>query len=182
MSVQESPAEAWVNSGLLRSQGHWIQQSWELQHAGINPFGLRPNYREETLPLPSTANWIKDYWAWSHPTEQDPDSPTASPSHQEASTSLLSLSIRGRTEWKPQHRKLNKLITWITALSNSMKLWAMTCSATQNGWDMEESSDKTWSTGEGNANHFSILALRTPWTVWKGKKIQLYIWKKQMCS
>ena len=25
---------------------------------------------------------------------------------------------------------------------------------------------------KGMANHFSILALRTPWTVWKGKKIE----------
>ena len=94
--------------------------------------------------------------------------------------------------WKP-----TKLITWITALSNSVKLWAMPCRATQDGWVMVESSDKTWSTGEGNgkplqyvvhwrkewqttsvcsplekgiSNHFSILALRMPWTVWKGKK------------
>ena len=29
------------------------------------------------------------------------------------------------------HRKLIKLITWITAVSKSMKLWAMTCRATQ---------------------------------------------------
>ena len=29
----------------------------------------------------------------------------------------------------------------------------------------ELSSDKTWSTGEGMGNHFSILALRTPRTV-----------------
>ena len=28
---------------------------------------------------------------------------------------------------------------------------------------------------KGMANHFSILALRTPWTVWKGKKI--WQWK-----
>ena len=27
---------------------------------------------------------------------------------------------------------------------------------------------------KGMANHFSILALRTPWTVWKGKKIWHY--------
>ena len=27
------------------------------------------------------------------------------------------------------------------------------------------------------ANHFSILALRTPWTVWKGKKIRY--WKDE---
>ena len=45
---------------------------------------------------------------------------------------------------------LIKLITWTTALSNSMKLWAMPCRATQNGQVMVESSDKTWSTGEGN--------------------------------
>ena len=36
-------------------------------------------------------------------------------------------------------------------------------------------SDKTWSTGKGSANHFSILAFRTPWTVWTGKKI--WYWK-----
>ena len=34
-------------------------------------------------------------------------------------------------------------------LSNSMKLWAMPCRATQDGWDMVESSDKMWSTGGG---------------------------------
>ena len=34
---------------------------------------------------------------------------------------------------------------------------------------MVDRSDRIWSTGEGNANHFSILALRTPWTEWKGK-------------
>ena len=31
--------------------------------------------------------------------------PTASPSQQEASTSFLSLSIRGQIEWKPQLQK-----------------------------------------------------------------------------
>ena len=41
---------------------------------------------------------LKIYWAWPRPS----DSPTASSSHQEASISLLSLSIRRKTEWKPQ--------------------------------------------------------------------------------
>ena len=31
------------------------------------------------------------------------------------------------------HRKLTNLITWTTALSNSMKLWAMPCGATHGG-------------------------------------------------
>ena len=67
------------------------------------------------------------------------------------SISLLSLFIRGQTEWKPHnHRKLTNLITWTTAFSNSMKLWAMLCKATQDGGVMVESSDKMWSTGEGN--------------------------------
>ena len=67
------------------------------------------------------------------------------------------------------HRKITKLITWITALSNSMKLWAMLCRATQDGrWRV---LTKRGPLEKGMANHFSILALRTPWTVWKGKKI-----------
>ena len=45
------------------------------------------------------------YWAWPHPSEQDPVSPSASLSHQETSISLLSLSLRGQTEWKPQSKK-----------------------------------------------------------------------------
>ena len=93
---------------------------------------------------------LKIYWAWPCPSEQDPASPTVSLSHQEASISLLSLFIRGLTVWKPQSQKLIKLITWTTALSNSMKLWAMPCRATQNKQVMVESSDKTWDAGEWN--------------------------------
>ena len=54
---------------------------------------------------------------------------------------------------------------------NSLKLWTMPCKATQDRCVMVKNSDKTWwSTGGGMANHSSILAFRTPWTVWKGKK------------
>ena len=47
----------------------------------------------------------------------------------------------------------------------------MLCRATQDGKGMVESSDKRGPLEKGMANHFSILALRTPWTAWKGKKI-----------
>ena len=40
------------------------------------------------------------------------------------------------------HRKLIKLITWTTVLSNSMKLWAMPCRATQDGRVMVEKSEQ----------------------------------------
>ena len=64
---------------------------------------------------------------------------------------------------------------WITALSNSMKLWAMLYRVTQNGWVMVNSWTECGPIGKGMGNHFSILALRTPWTVWKGK--QIWHWK-----
>ena len=35
---------------------------------------------------------------------------------------------------------------------------------------MVESSDKCGPLEKGKANHFSILPLKTPWTVWKGRK------------
>ena len=53
------------------------------------------------------------------------------------------------TVWATREVLIN-LMTWTTALSNSMKLWAMLFRATQDGWVMEESSDNTWFTGEGN--------------------------------
>ena len=72
VSVQESLAEVWVNSGLP-------EQAWEQQHAGISPFeGCRhyhhypyhslANYREGTQPHPSAENWIKDLLSMTLPT------------------------------------------------------------------------------------------------------------------
>ena len=52
-----------------------------------------------------------------------------------------------------------------------MKLWAMPCGATEDKQVILECSDKRGQLKKGMANHFSILALRTPWTVWKGKKV-----------
>ena len=62
-------------------------------------------------------------------------------------------------------------------LSNSMKLWAMPCRASQDGWLMVESSNKKWPTGEGNGKP---LQLKTPWMVWKGKKIGHWKMKSQV--
>ena len=67
-------------------------------------------------------------------------------------------------------RKLTNLITWTTALSNSMKLWAMPCRATQDGWVMVESSDKTWSTGEGNGKPLQYSCLENPMNSMKRQK------------
>ena len=103
---------------------------------------------------PSTENWIKDYWVWPCPSEQDSVSPTVSLSHQEAFIS----------------RKLIKLITWTTVLSNSMKLWAMLCRATQDGRVMVENSAKTWSTEEGNGKPLQYSWLENPMNSMKRQK------------
>ena len=59
------------------------------------------------------------------------------------------------------HRQLADLVTWTTTLSNSVKL-SHARGATQDGREMVETSDRMRSTGEGNGNHFTVLALRTP--------------------
>ena len=58
---------------------------------------------------------------------------------------------------------------WVTnthnnnlALSNSMTLWAMPCGATHDGQVVVESSDKTWSTGEGNGKPLQYSCLENP--------------------
>ena len=37
-------------------------------------------------------------------------------------------------------------LSWLKDFCNSMKLWAMPCRATQEGWVIAESSDQMWST------------------------------------
>ena len=41
-------------------------------------------------------------------------------------------------------------LPWWRGLCNSVKLWATLYRTTQDGWVITETSDKTWSTGEGN--------------------------------
>ena len=75
-----------------------------LKESSLPPpqFGIRSKNRKGTQPHLSTENWIKDLLNMALPSEQDPDSPTVSLSHQETFIRLLSLSLRGQTEWKPQ--------------------------------------------------------------------------------
>ena len=62
----------------------------------------------ECSPTHQQKIWVKIYWTWFCPSEQDLVFPSVSLFHQEASISLLSLSIRGRTEWKTQSQKTNQ--------------------------------------------------------------------------
>ena len=61
---------------------------------------------------------------------------------------------------KPNHRQLVNLITWTTALSNSLKLSHMW--GTQDRQVMVERSDRMWSTGEGNGKPLQYSCLENP--------------------
>ena len=112
----------------------------------------------------------KIYWIWPSPPEQTKNQFNTQPVTPTKKLPQASYPHRSeaRQNENHNHRKLIKLITWITALCSSMKLWAMQYRATQDGQVMVESSDKTWG---GMANHFSILALGILWTVRKGQNV-----------
>ena len=67
-----------------------------------------PKYWSFSFSISTTMEYSLIYWAWPHLSEQDPVSTTVSLSHQEDSISLLSLSLRKQTEWKPQSQKTNQ--------------------------------------------------------------------------
>ena len=100
--------------GMLQPVGSQrVGYDWvtELNWTELNPYhslasGQTTGREHSTTPEQKIR--LKIYWAWLHSSEQDPNFPTASPSHQEASTILLSFSIRGQTEWKPQSQKINQ--------------------------------------------------------------------------
>ena len=62
------------------------------------------------------------------------------------------------------------LALWWRGLCNSMKLWARWCRATQDGWVIVESSDKTWSTDGGNDKPLQCSCLENPMNSMKRQK------------
>ena len=113
---------------------------------------------------------LKIYWARPHQPEQDSVSPQPFPPIRKLPQASYPHPSEGRQNENHNHRKLTELITWITALSNSMKLWAMSCTATQDRWVMLESSDKTWSTGEGNSKPLQHSCLENAMNSMKRQK------------
>ena len=160
------------------ASGPCLEQSWNKSfwRRSLFPLTLPCLTSGETAgrehsPTHKQKMGLRIAWEWLHPSEQDPDAPTAIPSHQEASKSFLSLSIRGHTEWEPQLQKINQSDHWSqTALSNSVKLWIMLCRSTQNGRVMVESSNKMWSTGERNGKPLQYSSLENPTNSMKWQK------------
>ena len=120
-SDKESPAEVWVGGALSVAVHAW-ELLKELAIIFITSTIVWPpvNNREGTQLHPSPENWIKNLLSMTPPIRRRPSFPL-SQSHQEVSISLSSFSIRGQAE-NHSPRKLTNVITWTTALSNSIKL------------------------------------------------------------
>ena len=130
------------------------------------------NNREEIQPLPSTENWINDLLSTGPPPHQNKTQfppQSVSPIRKLPQASYPS-PLEGRQTENHNHRKLTNLITRMTALSNSMKLWVMPCRPSQHGCVMVERSDKTWSTGEGNGKPLQYSCLENPMKSMKMQK------------
>ena len=128
-----------------------VTACWLRPFEGSCYYHLRPNYREKTQPHISQKTGLKIYWAWPAQLSKTQFSPQPVPPIRKLPQASYPLPPEGRQKENHNHRIGIKLITWITALSNSVKLWAMPCRVTQDGQVMVESSDKMWATG-GNKN------------------------------
>ena len=121
-------------------------------------------------PHPSKGNRIKDLLNLAPPIRTRPSFPSVSLSHQEASPKPLNLI----------HQKADRMKTTIT---ENWPNWSQGPQPCLTQWHYEPccvgppKTDGSWwrvLTKHGPlekemANHFSILALRIPRTVWKGK-------------
>ena len=149
----------------------WFKSLWRRSLLPLPQFDLRPNYREGTQPHPSAENWFKDLLSIALPIRARLSLPPqpVHPIRKLPQASYLYPSEARQIE-NHNHRKLTK---WITALSSGKKKNYEQCRV---GPPKMEGSrwrvlTKRGPLEKGMANHFSILALRAPWTVWKGKKI-----------
>ena len=98
--------------------------------------------------------------------------PCSLPSPEVCSNSHPLKSIRGQTEWKPQSQKTTN---WSHGLQTCLTQWnydpcCVGPPKTDGSW--WRVLTKHGPLENRTTNHFSILALRIPWTVWKGKKIR----------
>ena len=164
MSVQESLSEAWGGGGLLPGWGHWVPPFEGGSHClHYLHHSLASGQRIGQVKLcPSTENCIKDLLSMAPPIRTRPSFPHSQSLSSGSFHKPLIFIYQRPDRRKTTIRKLTNLMTWITALSNSMKLWAMPCRATQDGWVMVESSDKPWSTGEGKGKPRQYSCLGNP--------------------
>ena len=130
------------------------------------------NNRERTQPCPSTENWIKDLLSMAPPIRTRPSFPLSQSLPSGSFISLLSWSIRGQTDSKPQSQKTKS--NWSHGPQPYLTQWNY-----EPGRVGPPKMDRSWwrvltkhgPLEKGMANHFNIL----PWEPMKGIKRQKYV-------
>ena len=134
---------------------------------------LWPQVKQQggTQPRPSTENWIKDLLSMAPAIRTRPSFPQSQSLPSESFLKFLILI----------HQRANTMKTTIT---ENWSNWSHGTQPSLTQWNYEPchvgpAKDSSWwrvlikhgPLEKEIANHFSILAFRTPWTVWKDKKI-----------
>ena len=105
---------------------------------------VKQQWRNTAPPI--NRNWIIDLLSMALPIRTRSNFPhSQSLPSGSFRRSLTLIHHLGRMRTNHNHRKLTKLITWTTAMFNSVILWAMLHRATQNRWIMLENSENMWS-------------------------------------
>ena len=125
--------------------------------------------REHSSTHQQKTGW-KIYWVWPCPPEQDPVFPQPVPPIRKLPRASYPHPSEGRQNESQNHRKITKIITWVPALCNSVRLWATPWRAIQDGRVMVESSDKMWSAGEEDGKPLQHSYLENPTNSMKRQK------------
>ena len=168
--------------GIFPSQGlnpwllHCRQILYQLSHQGgpllplpLPEFGLTPNYREGTHPCLSAENWIKDLLSMALPSRARPRFTHSQYLPSGSFCKPLILIHQRADRMKPPSQKINQ--NWSHGSQSCLTWNYEPCHVGPpkmggSWWTVLTKCDPL---EKGMANHLSILALRTPWTVWKGK-------------
>ena len=136
------------------------------------------NNMQGTQLYPSTENLTKDLLSMAPHIRTRPFPPqSVSPIRKVLWDSYASPS-EGRQTENHSHRKLTNLITWTTALSKWIYEPCSVGPPKMDGpwWRV---LTKRSPLEKGMENHFSILDLRTPWTVWPNSRFPHNIFQNQ---
>ena len=115
-------AVAAAGPGALSAAVRARDLSKEVTTTFITSTTVRPANREGTQPCPSTESWIKDLLSMASPIRTRPSFALSQSLPSGSFHEPLILILQRADRMKTTIRKLSKLITWTTALSNSMKL------------------------------------------------------------
>ena len=131
---------------------------WTEEPAGLPSMGLL-RVRHDW----ATSLWLFTFMHWRRKWQP---TPVFLPGESQGQQSLVGCHLWGRTESDMTVKCASiNIITWTTALSNSIKLWSILGRTTQADGSWWRVLTKCGPLEKRMTTHFSVLALRTPWSI-----------------